>query len=138
MATHPLVVLVEPNPVLRRVIRGELKDQGCIVFEAADGDEALAFAALYPGQIDLAVTDLQKTENGNADFISALHLLPAGRHAQVSSLMKPFDRTDLLVAIRRALPNLFSTPAMQGHAESGDQTVSWGSRGDRGATMTVR
>ena len=130
MTTHPLVVLVEPNPLLRHLIHGELKDEGCVVFDAADGDEALAFAELYPGQIDLAVTDLQNTDSGTSDFISALHSLPTGNHTQVSSLMKPFDRTALLKAVRGALPHLSSARARQTHAESGEQAVSWGSRGD--------
>lgn len=56
----PLVLL---DPLLRELIHGEVKNQGCIVFDAADERAALSFAALYPGAIDLAVTDLPQAIN---------------------------------------------------------------------------
>ena len=92
MATHPLVLLIEPDHMLRQLIHGELKDQGCIVFDTATGAEALAFAELYPGAIDLAVTDLETSDSDEVDFVDALRSLPTGGQAKVSSLMKPFDR----------------------------------------------
>ena len=95
MATHPLVLLIEPDPMLQQLIHGELKDQGCIVFDTATGAEALAFAELYPGAIDLAVTDLETSDSGEVDFVDALRSLPTGGQAKVSSLMKPFDRGDV-------------------------------------------
>ena len=127
MATHPLVLLIEPDPVLRQLIHGELKDQGCIVFDTATGAEALAFAELYPGAIDLAVTDLATSDSDEVDFADALRLLPTGSQAKVSSLMKPFDRGDVVAAVRKALPS----STLQAQAEYGDAAVFWGSRDDR-------
>ena len=83
MTTHPFVLLVEPDAILRELIRRELKDQGCVVFDAADPGEALAFAELYPGSIDLAVTDLPTTHHQDQLFTDALRSLPPGTHAQV-------------------------------------------------------
>ena len=122
MATHPFVLLVEPNPTLRGVIRSELKEEGCVVVDRASEDEALAFAAIYPGPIDLAVTDLPHPEH-SARFAHALRQLPTGAKATVSSLPAVFDRNDLIESVRQVLP--------AGHdakPERGDQAVFWGAQ----------
>ena len=134
MATHPLVLLIEPDPMLRQLIHGELKDQGCIVFDTATGAEALAFAELYPGAINLAVTDLETSDSGEVDFVDALRSLPTGGQAKVSSLMKPFDRGDVVAAVREALP----PSTLQARAEYGDAAVFWGSRDDRQSGLPLQ
>ena len=142
METHPLVLLVEPDPLLRQLIHGELKDQGCIVFDAADERAALSFAAVYPGAIDLAFTDLPQVHQKDRAFASALRLLPTGTATKVihmstttertpgtssdiscSHQLKPLDRESLLEAVRTALP---SADSMDAQAEHGDQAVFWG------------
>ena len=146
MTTHPFVLLVEPDAILRELIHRELKDQGCIVFNAADPGEALAFAELYPGSIDLAVTDLPTTHHQNQLFTDALRSLPPGTHAKVlhmattvddshrdltdlgqSYLPKPFDRQALLDAVLSALPIDGSNDIQPGN---GDRAVFWGAARD--------
>ena len=140
MATHPLVLLVEADPILRELIHSELKEQGCIVFDAADPDEALAFAALYPESIDLAVTDLATWPQADQAFIDELRALPTGVHARIlhmarmgsangdstdlgqSYLVKPFDRQTLVDAVQAALPH----DRVDAQAEYGDRAVFWG------------
>lgn len=153
METHPLVLLVEPNPLLRELIHGELKDQGCIVFDAADERAALSFAALYPGAIDLAVTDLPHAHQQDRAFASALRLLPTGTATKVihmstttertpgassdishSNLLKPFDRESLLQAVRTALP---SGDSIEAQAEHGDQAVFWGAFRTNGSNVSL-
>ncbi len=151
MATHPFVLLVEPNPLLRGLISGELKDHGCVVFHAADGSEALRFAALYPGAIDLAVADTSDEAQTDREFVRALRALPTGARTNVlqlnsaphdappgsstalgqSCLMKPFDRTSLLRAVWQAL-----SPARPTTTQP-DRAVFWGSRPDADGDLDV-
>ena len=98
------------------------------------GAEALAFAELYPGAIDLAVTDLETSDSGEVDFVDALRSLPTGGQAKVSSLMKPFDRGDVVAAVREALP----PSTLQARAEYGDAAVFWGSRDDRQSGLPLQ
>ena len=91
MATHPFVLLVESDPILRELIHSELKEQGCVVFDAANSHEALAFAELYPGSIDLAVTDLTTTGQQDQTFTDALRALPTGTHARVLHMATTSD-----------------------------------------------
>ncbi len=129
MATHPMVLLVEPDPVIRQLIHGELKDEGYIVVDTCDSDEALAFAELYPGAIDLAVTDLDKPEDEGPRFVDALRSLPTGTDTKVSRLPSPFDRAVLLKTVREALPSHAASRAvMQSQAEDGDRAVFWGAQ----------
>ena len=142
MAIHPFVLLVESDAMLRDVIHSELKDHGCIVFDAADPREALAFAELYPGSIDLAVTDLPTTHQQDQLFTDALRSLPPGTHTKVlhmattvhtphrtvtalgqSYLPKPFDRQALLDAVFSALPTGGPVDTRPG---CGDRAVFWG------------
>ena len=138
MATHPFVLLVEPDPLLRHLIHGELKDHGCIVFGTADQRDALALAGLYPGAIDLAVTDLPKPHQQNHAFESALRSLPTGTQARIldmstatdaapgasnapeqSYLMKPFDRESRLEAVQQALVDTTLTAQARGRGARG-------------------
>ena len=145
MATHPLVLLVESDTLLRELIHGELKDHGCIVFDAADPSAALAFAELFPGSIDLAVTDLPTTHSQDQLFTDALRSLPPGTDTKVlhmapsveqahhtstdlgqSYLPKPFDRQALLDAVLSALP----TSGSETLPPYGDRAVFWGATRD--------
>ena len=155
MAIHPFVLLVESDAMLRDVIHSELKDHGCIVFDAADPREALAFAELYPGSIDLAVTDLPTTHQQDQLFTDALRSLPPGTHTKVlhmattvhtphrtvtalgqSYLPKPFDRQALLdrrpgrglfgVATRAESSALPTGGPVDTRPGCGDRAVFWG------------
>ena len=150
MVTHPFVLLVEPNPLLGALIAGELKEHGCVVFNAADSHEALAFAALYPGSIDLAVADTATVSKSNLEFVNALRALPTGARTNVlqlgtdtqdvppgsgttlgqTYLMKPFDRTSLLQAVWQALPSARSRT-------QGGRAVFWGSHSDQASDLDV-
>ncbi len=55
---HETLLLVEDEPVVRRLARDILQRMGYHVLEAGDGHEALALVEHYPGRIDLVVTDV--------------------------------------------------------------------------------
>ena len=112
MATHPFVLLVASDTMLRELVHSELKDHGCIVFDAADPREALAFAELYPGSIDLAVTDLTTTRQQDQRFTDALRSLPPGTHTKVlqmatlvDSRAPHFDRLRTVLSSRAVRPS---------------------------------
>ena len=123
MSTNPLVLLVEPNPLLRELLHGELKDQGCIVVDAGNSEEAIAFAKVYPGSIDLAVTDLQHPAENDREFLDALRSLPTGSHTKVVRVKGTFDRQSLVSAVHRALPMGTNGGA---RPRNGDRAVFWG------------
>ena len=123
MSTHPLVLLVEPNPLLRELLHGKLKDQGCIVVDAGNSEEAIAFAQVYPGPIDLAVTHLQHPAENDRAFLDTLRSLPTGSHSKVIRVKGTFDRRSLVSAVRRALPMATNGSA---RPRQGDRAVFWG------------
>src|SRR5919108_3034960 len=97
----PTVLLVEDDPVVRRVAGRALARAGLSVVEARDGYEALELAS---GPVDLVVADLVMPRMGGHELIRRLRLrrpkLPAllisgyggsGEHV----LAKPFDGKEL-------------------------------------------
>ena len=135
MSTHPLVLLVEPNPLLRELLHGELKDQGCIVVDAGNSEEAIAFAQVYPGSIDLAVTDLQDPVEDDGAFLATLRSLPTGSHAKIVRVKGTFDRRSLVSAVRRALPTATNDSA---RPQLGDRAVFWGMGRDSTLSSAVQ
>ncbi len=66
MATseHGHVTLVAYTDVMiRNLLTTMLQDEGYSVLSAADGQEALELSRLYPGEIDLLVTDVEMTRS---------------------------------------------------------------------------
>lgn len=53
----PVVLVVEDDQAVRKLVGGILETGGHLVLVAADGAEALATSAAWPGSIDLLVTD---------------------------------------------------------------------------------
>jgi two-component system, cell cycle sensor histidine kinase and response regulator CckA len=54
----PLVLVVEDEPQVRRVVRSMLETSGYRVLEAANGSEALALLTRHRGGIELVVSDV--------------------------------------------------------------------------------
>ncbi len=135
MSTHPLVLLVEPDPVLRELLHGELKDQGCIVVDAVNSEEALAFARVYPGAIDLAVTDLQYPADADRAFLTTLRSLPTGSHATVLRVEGASDRQSLLSAVRHAVPTATGGSPKPRYR---DRAVFWGTGRDTTVSSAVQ
>jgi CheY-like chemotaxis protein len=116
------VLVVEDVPQLRALIVLFLKHAGYKVLEATDGEDALAKARAYDGQIHCLLTDVimprcsgreladrLQAERGDAVvlYMSGYAAEAIGKRGVLGSethfLQKPFNRADLLRKLRQAL-----------------------------------
>jgi len=116
------ILLVEDDPVMRRLSRQMLAAQGYSVIEAEDGKSALAQAASNPGRIDLVLTDVVMQGISGPELVLRLMdthpetrflymsgytgelVVDHGLSEGIALLEKPFTRAALLGAIQAALP----------------------------------
>ena len=115
----PLVLVVDDDPDMLRVIRGVLEDEGLAVTTAADGARALALAAERAP--DLAVLDVglpvlngHQVAAGLRDLFGGAfpviaitadgHAAEKARHMRAYvGLRKPFELNDLVAEVWRGL-----------------------------------
>ncbi len=115
------ILLVEDDPVMRRLTSQMLTAQGHFVLEADDGKEALELAHSHPGHIDLVLTDVvMRGISGPELVLRLMESHPETRFLYMSGytgelvadhglsegialLEKPFSRTSLLSSIEAAL-----------------------------------
>jgi signal transduction histidine kinase len=114
------VLVVEDDPILRRLTRRLLEDTGYVVLEASRGDEALAIAG-QPVPIDAVVTDVVLPGLGGREVVARLTEARPGLRVVfmsgytdsdlvdlsalgpgVSLLQKPFSADQLTSALRDA------------------------------------
>jgi len=123
MRPGDLALLVEDDEDVRQVVRGQLMDLGYSVLEAASADEAEELVGMVEG-IALVVSDvvMPGTRNG-IDLVQRVRqahphiriVLMSGfamegverpaEAADLAILRKPFDKQDLIEAIRRSAHN---------------------------------
>ncbi len=112
---NELVLLVEDNPDVRRVVRQQLVDLGYPVIEAESGEQAMAMIGQIP-DITLVVSDIIMPGGMNGrELVTAIHqerpgmriVLMSGYHDEGGNvgenlpiLAKPFTRQDLARALR--------------------------------------
>ena len=120
--TSPTVLVVEDNPVTRKMIRVTLESQGCIVVEAADGSSALTCLGERP---DLVIQDLLLPDIDGFDLRALIREQPGCEETPVIAvsghsqrlfgpgaheagfqdrLRKPVEPSRLLGAVRALLP----------------------------------
>jgi len=115
------VLLVEDDPIMRRLTRQMLQDQGYSVVEAQDGNSALELTASHQGSIDLVLTDVVMPGMGGPELVLKLMdshpdtrflymsgytgelVVDHGLAEGVALLEKPFTRVALLTTIEKAL-----------------------------------
>ena len=116
-ATRETILLVEDEPPVRQLFASALTRAGYRVFEARNGQEALALFAQHEGDIELLLTDMRMPYMGGAELARtlraknpALKLLcisgyPGADQDQLGAdfLAKPFSRDDLLAKVREVL-----------------------------------
>jgi CheY-like chemotaxis protein len=115
----PLVLVVDDDPDIVRVIRGVLEDEGLAVTTAADGGRALAIAAeqapdLAVLDVGLPVLDGRQVAARLRDLLGAAfpvlaitadgHAAEKARQMQAyGGLRKPFELNDLVAEVWRGL-----------------------------------
>ena len=115
------ILLVEDNPLSRKLVRVTLELEGYRVLESADAHGALELAA--SGSPDLVLQDIVLPDLDGFALRDALRQLPGGETLPILAvtglagiedrpsassfdqiLYKPLDTTELLLAVRRYLP----------------------------------
>jgi CheY-like chemotaxis protein len=121
--SEPAVVLiVDDEPGVRRLVSAILQRTGYAVLEAADGPEAEHVAAAYDGDIHVLLTDIVMPGIRGPELAARLRTLrPTIRVVYMSGfrdasalhdvergealfVQKPFLRATLLKAVRRVVP----------------------------------
>jgi CheY-like chemotaxis protein len=122
--TPAIILLVEDNPITRKLVRFTLENQGLTVLEAPDGKAALT---LFPQQtVALVLQDLCLPDMDGFDLVSKLRALPGATdipilvfsgmltqhdEARVSAagfddlITKPVDPSRLVQIVRSYLPS---------------------------------
>ncbi|MCJ7680875.1 MAG: sigma 54-interacting transcriptional regulator, partial [Candidatus Aminicenantes bacterium] len=114
------ILVVEDDPLQRRLIKENLEGEGYLVFDAANGRDAILLAEQYP--LDLAVVDYQLGSETGTEVIVALlqknplitplvvtafgnieHAVEAIRKGAYDYIVKPLDFKKFLLVIERAL-----------------------------------
>jgi response regulator RpfG family c-di-GMP phosphodiesterase len=121
------VLIVEDNPIMRRMLRLTLATAGYDVLEAVDGRSAIALVDECPA--DVVVQDLVLPDMGGMELLASLRAMRNGSELPVIALsglaqrldeaisvnfneflVKPVEPSRLLEALRRVLP-LLEPPA---------------------------
>jgi len=116
----PAILVVEDEPLQRRLIRQNLEKEGFSVFEAANGKDALETVRSYP--VDLAVVDYRLEKEKGTDVIREMlkenpllttivvtafanieNAVEAMRQGAYDYIVKPIDFAAFRLAIDRAL-----------------------------------
>ena len=116
MTVHPLVLIVDDEPLIRQVLADLLSDEGYRVASAADGREALALASEQSP--DLVLSDVTMPRLDGVALVRALRaagcrvpvVLVSANYAAVDLpgvrfVPKPFDLDAIITAVERSLAN---------------------------------
>lgn len=114
------LLVVEDDPLQRKLIRANLEEEGYAVFEAKSGEESLAVIAEHP--IDIAIVDFRLNRETGLDVIQRMlehnplitpvmvtafgnieSAVEAMRHGAYDYIVKPIDFKNFLLVIERAL-----------------------------------
>jgi CheY-like chemotaxis protein len=113
------ILLAEDDGAVRRLARDVLANQGYVVLDARDGDEALAIARRYPNAIHLLIADVVMPGLSGRDLATRLTaerpdvrvlytsgysenvMMRAGFEHGLNLLAKPFLPVDLLRKVRK-------------------------------------
>ena len=114
------ILVVEDDPLQRRLIKENLEGEGYLVFDASNGTEAQHLAELYP--LDIAVVDFKLEKETGTDVIEELlkknplitplvvtafgnieHAVDAIKKGAYDYIVKPLDFEKFLLVIERAL-----------------------------------
>src|SRR5215212_10690778 len=133
MTSPPAILIVEDNPITRKMLRLTLESEGYTTREAPDARTALAMAAeSWPDLVlqDLILPDMDglellrhlRAQPGGPElpivalsgFLSRLEESPTGASGFTALLVKPIESPRLIEAIGRYLPRTQARPALAG------------------------
>jgi DNA-binding NtrC family response regulator len=116
----PRILLVEDDPEMRRLLADELLDEGYMISQAVNGEEAVL--KLAQEEFDLVITDLVMPKIGGLDLLSEVRkacpripvilitafgdwssLTQAYEKGAFNYICKPFKIKDLKDSVREAL-----------------------------------
>jgi PAS domain S-box-containing protein len=89
----PVVVVVEDEPAVRRLVRSILEESGYRVHEAANGRDALEFLEQRSGRVDLLLSDVAMPDVSGPELVA--RLTPLG-HATRVLFMSGYADSQLL------------------------------------------
>jgi DNA-binding response OmpR family regulator len=109
----PRILIVEDEPMLRRLLARALTEAGYVVDEASDGLAGWELARSIP-QLDLVITDTRMPRLSGPELVRRLRTLnPSLPVLQVSgsprrptvtpTLFKPFELSELVQSVRELL-----------------------------------
>ncbi len=113
--TGPIVLVVEDEILIRLALADELRDQGCLVLEAANADEALTILRSY-AQIRVLISDIGMPGSMDGSELArfvrktypAIKIILASAHAGPDLLQvadgihkKPYHWPDLIQTVLR-------------------------------------
>jgi DNA-binding response OmpR family regulator len=113
---QPVILVADDEALIRNLVTLLLQGDGYFVLSASDGHEGLELSRMYPGPIDMVITDAQMPRLNGADLCAHLIeerpgikvLVMSGadmreivsRNAHMSFLPKPFDGETLKARVR--------------------------------------
>lgn len=127
------ILTVDDSASMRELLRFVLERAGHEVFQAVDGDDALAKAAIQTS--DVVVTDVHMPHMNGIDLVRHLRQIPNYRYVPIlvlttesgtewkqqgkavgatGWLVKPFDPSTLLSTIARVLPQQYDLSRSNG------------------------
>jgi CheY-like chemotaxis protein len=111
------VLVVDDEPLMRKLVRTILERAGLVVLDAGSGDEACTVFAAAHDRVGLVLTDIVMPGMDGIALAGHLHLLDPGmpilfmtgytgrlQEAPGPVLPKPFSSHVLMQAVRRMLP----------------------------------
>ncbi|MDE1151802.1 MAG: deaminase [Micavibrio sp.] len=126
------ILLVEPNMITRKLITGILTKNGFRTFEAANGDEAVAFLSKLP---DLVLLDV---EDGSADHLGFVRKLQKD-HARMPliAMLELADREGIQKSLGLERLSFIEKPVMPDALLAGIETqLQWEASQKNGTALT--
>ena len=106
--SQPTILLIEDNPITRKMMRFALVSGGFEVLEAGDGRTALELAARE--RIDLVIQDYVLPDMDGLQLLEKLRALPAGRELPVVVITGMVSQLERLRAHSAGPTSFFSKP----------------------------
>ncbi len=96
MDNSSVVVLVEPNRVVKNRIRNILSNQQIRIFEVSDREDLLSVLSKHNYNVDLIITEIEINPNSKFDGISLIQLVKEKRSAIPVVILTSISKKDVI------------------------------------------